>query len=200
MINLNKLVAIFVGLILLIGTAMSIEPKQKDNLMTFDAVLSEVQTFYNKEVGYPVRTPIKEFDYDVWGMEQSNAILAYCYLDPNNKYIAFNHPVIERALERGNNPDFVFQIIMHEYVHCEGNVGHIEMFGHFMNDGGYPALSKEEVKDQFKDYLKYYRNFYNKFEPRFKEEEDLNKVHALTISVDADGNIKTSCTCSQCTG
>ena len=80
---------------------------------------------------------------------------------------------------------------------CEGNVGHIQMPGHFQNDGGNPFLTKAEVKEQFKGFLKYYRQFYRIFG---REETDLNAMYALTIQEDAEGNLKTSCPCTQCTG
>ena len=119
--------------------------------------LKEVKEFYKANVGFDIKTQIvKILEWD-----PNSSVVAYCR--PSNgdfpKYVSFNHNLIKRITT--NNPDMVFQIILHEFVHCEGGIGHIQMQGHFMNDGGNPALSKEETKKQFINYLEYYRLFYS---------------------------------------
>ena len=194
---MNKFVLGFVGSIFALGVICSVcihkeiyEPK------TFKEKLVEVQDFFEEAVGEKVSTPVKE-TYEWFSDYRLKNVLAYCWLEKNNKFITFNHSLIAKFEKKVNNKDILFQIILHEYTHCEGAIGHIEMYGHFMNDGGSPWLSKNQVKDQFKHYLKYYRQFYKNLG---REEEDLGRAHALTISIDKDGNIRTQCTCSSCLG
>ena len=179
---------LFVGVMLL---TFNIKQEVIKEPSSFIEVLSEVKTFWKNETGKDVTTPIKpELNW-----EKYPGTLAYCYQQYGNKHISFNYNLINKHSK--NNMDFVFQVILHEYTHCEGSVGHIEMFGHYMNNGGSPLLTKEQIKIQFIDYLKYYRTFYNKL---FRVEEDLNGMYALIIKKDANGKITIKCPCRQCMG
>lgn len=179
---------LFVGVLLFTFNIKKEVIKEPSN---FQEVLIETKTFWEKEVGNKVRTPIRPtLDWSIYPN-----VLAYCYQQPGNKFISFNYSLINEVGK--GNMDFVFQVILHEYTHCEAGIGHIEMYGHFMNDGGAPFLNKEQVKEQFIDYVKYYRSFYNKL---FREPEDLNNMYALIIQKDAEGNMVIKCPCKQCMG
>lgn len=200
MLNKNKFIGIIIGLLFVVGVftlAPSLKPVDPGP-KTFEEIHQEVKDFYKKEVGFDVRTPVRE-TYDWNFNQQLSGVLAYCWLAPDNKFITFNHELIQQTAK--GNMDFVFQVILHEYTHCEGNVGHIQMPGHFQNDGGNPELTKAQVKEQFKDFLTYYRKFYRKLQDfDFREEDDLNAIYALTIETDANGKIKLKCPCSTCSG
>ena len=122
----------------------------------FNNMLKQVREFYKAVVGFDVKTQVVEIL--IW--DPNSSILAYCR--PSNgdypKYLAFNHNLIKQVTR--DNLDMVFQVILHEYTHCEGGIAHIQMQGHFMNDGGNPDLSIAETKVQFIDFLQYYRKFY----------------------------------------
>ena len=135
--------------------------------VTFQAEYKEVHQFYLETVGGKITTQTVEIlDWD-----KNSSVLAYCRPSYDNlypKYITFNHKLINELY--GNNPDVMFQIILHEYVHCEGGIGHIQMPNHFMNDGGNNKLTKAETKKQFVDFLEYYRKFYN-YQPKVKKDD-----------------------------
>ena len=116
----------------------SLKPTPPPTNQTFEEIHQEVKDFFKSQVGESVKTPIKDtFD---WKYNSSlKGVLAYCYLAPNNTFITFNYDLIKETSK--GNMDFVYQVILHEYVHCEGRVGHMQMWGHFMNDGGAPWLT-----------------------------------------------------------
>ena len=191
-----NLVLLITFIILVFGTAIITKNNIKKEPTNFEETLTEVQQFWKSQVGVVPRTPIKETRSDIWKYRRDlQGVLAYCWTEQGNEYITFNHDLIN--LYADGNMDFVFQVIIHEYTHCEAHIGHIEMGGHYMNNGGYPPLTKEEVKDQFKDFRKYYNMFYTKF---WRDEKDLNDMYALIIERDSNGKIKTKCSCSLCTG
>ena len=179
---------LFVGVMLLTINIKQEVIKEPSN---FAEVLTEVKAFWEEETGNKVKTPIRpELNW-----ERYEGVLAYCYQQPGNKFLAFNYALIN---EYGKgNMDFVFQVILHEYTHCEASIGHVEMYGHYMNNGGAPFLTKEQVKEQFIDYVKYYRTFYDKL---FRVEEDATNMYALMIEKDANGNVTIKCPCKQCMG
>ncbi len=183
----------FVLFILLIGIATSTINSKKEKVYTnnFQGSLLEVQDFFKSIVGKKVKTPIRP----TLDWSQHPNTLAYCWLQPGNEFISFNYSLINKYAK--GNSDFVFQVILHEYTHCEGGIGHIEMQGHYMNDGGNPALTKDQIKEQFKHYLKYYREFYSNY---MREEDDMNQVYALIIEKDANGNVTIKCPCKACIG
>ena len=183
-------------LILIFGTPILLNATKKTEPTNFEETLEEVREFWKDEVGRLPVTPIKETRSDIWKYRRDlQGVLAYCWTDPNNKYITFNHDLINITAQ--GNMDLVFQVILHEYTHCEANIGHLQMGGHFMNDGGYPYLTKEEVKTQFTDFRHYYNKFYTKF---WRDERDLDDMYALIIERDANGKLKTKCNCTLCAG
>ena len=83
---------------------------------TFEEIHQEVKDFYKKEVGYDVRTPIKDIGEQTWLYRQDlKGVLAYCWIQPGQEYITFNHNLINKYAK--DNMDFVFQVILHEYTH-----------------------------------------------------------------------------------
>lgn len=192
---MNKYIISFVSAILFVLMITSYKEKQYTN--DFAGSLEESTDYWLDVIGKEPTTPIRDIG-NRWKTDYSlRNVLAYCMLRPQDKYITFNHDLINQMVNETGNADLVFQVIMHEYTHCEAQIGHLQMYGHFMNDGGAPWLDKNEVKDQFKDYVDYYRNFYSK---HFREEQDLNTLYALTIEKDAEGNVVIKCPCSECTG
>lgn len=189
---MNKLYISFVSVILAAGIITSvINIKEKEYKNNFEGTLTEVKDYWKDVTGKEPNTPIRPtLDWRPYPNT-----LAFCWMQPGNKYISFNYALINKYAKE--YPDVIFQVILHEYAHCEASIGHIEMFGHFMNDGGAPWLNKDQVKDQFKDYVKYYKKFYNKY---FREEEDLDNMYALMIQEDAEGNLIIKCPCKQCMG
>ena len=146
----------------------------------FNEVHIEVKKFFKEVIGFDVKTPTRPtLDWTVYPN-----VLAYCYQQPGNKFISFNYSLINEVGQ--GNMEFVFQVILHEYTHCEASIGHIEMYGHFMNDGGAPFLTEKQVKEQFVDYVKYYRTFYDKL---FPKEEDVTDMYALQIERNKDGTL-----------
>lgn len=193
---MKKLSLMLVPFILFGGIILSTFNKpQVNEVKTFGESIEEVQNFFEDVVGRPVNTPI--ISTLNWHTDpRLSNILAYCWLQPGNKYITFNYGLIQQVVKETGNSDLIFQVILHEYTHCEANMGHVQMYGHFMNDGGAPWLNKKDVKNQFKQFVKYYFKFYRNY---FREEEDLTNMYALTIERDANGKIKTKCTCNMCT-
>ena len=198
----NYLVALFVLVILLIGTSMSTAKKVATDpfigpptfIQVFEEQHQEVREFWKEQTGEYPDTPIQDFVMGAAG--PGEGVLAYCWLEPGKEYIAWNYDLIESVA--AGNKDFLFQVAIHEYSHCQGRIGHIEMYGHFMNNGGHPELTKDEVKEQFIDYAKYYNEFYRKLFA--KPEDDLNALYALTIETDANGQVKITCPCKACAG
>lgn len=188
-------------LFLIIGSALLTNVKDKPKQQTFEEILLDTQLWYKKQVGNLPNTPIRDIgDEWKWNTSLKN-ILAYCMLQSGNKYITFNHDLINEMVRETGNKDLVFQVIIHEYTHCEGNIGHIQMYGHYMNDGGSPWLYQNEVKKQFKSFLKFYRKHYRTLRTdQLKPEDDLDLYYALKIKKDANGNLSTSCTCNICLG
>ena len=189
---MNKLYISFVSAILALGIATSaINIKEKEYTNNFQGSLLEVQYYWADVLGKKPITPIRPtLDWRPYPN-----VLAFCWNQPGNKYISFNYALINQYAKE--YPDVIFQVILHEYAHCEASIGHIEMFGHFMNDGGAPWLTVSQIKEQFKDYTKYYKKFYNKY---FRKEEDLNGMYALIIEKDAKGNLIIKCPCKTCMG
>jgi hypothetical protein len=189
---MNKLYLSFVSIILMVGIATSvINIKDKKYNNNFEGTLTEVKDYWKEVIGKEPNTPIMPTSN--WSAYPNT--LAFCWSSPDNKFISFNHLLINEYAK--DYPEVIFQIILHEYVHCEANIGHVEMFGHFMNNGGAPWLNKDKVKDQFKDYIKYYKKFYNKY---FREEEDLNNMYALILERDQNGKMVIKCPCKACAG
>lgn len=189
---MNKLYISFVSAILAVGIVTSvINIKDKKYENNFQGSLSEVKDYWKQVIGKEPVTPIKP----TLDWRSYPNTLAFCWTQPGNKYISFNHSLIDQYAKEF--PEVIFQIILHEYTHCEANIGHIEMYGHFMDNGGAPWISKDEVKEQFKDYVKYYKKFYNKL---FREEEDLNTMYALILERDKDGKMVIKCPCKSCAG
>jgi hypothetical protein len=189
---MNKLYLSFVSIILMVGIATSvINIKDKKYNNNFEGTLTEVKDYWKEVIGKEPNTPIVPTSN--WSAYPNT--LAFCWSSPDNKFISFNHLLINEYAK--DYPEVIFQIILHEYVHCEANIGHVEMFGHFMNNGGAPWLNKDQVKDQFKDYIKYYKKFYNKY---FREEEDLNNMYALILERDQNGKMVIKCPCKACAG
>jgi hypothetical protein len=189
---MNKLYISFVSAILALGIATSaINIKDKKYNNNFEGTLSEVKDYWKEVIGKEPNTPIMSTSN--WNAYPNT--LAFCWTQPGNKFISFNHNLINEYAKE--YPEVIFQIILHEYTHCEANIGHVEMFGHFMNNGGAPWLNKDQVKEQFKDYVKYYKKFYNKL---FREEEDLNTMYALILERDKDGKMVIKCPCKSCAG
>ena len=183
----------FVLSILLIGIATLSIKSTTNKIYTndFQGTLLEVQDFWEDVTGNKVDTDIRPtFDWSIYPN-----VLAYCMMQPGNKFISFNYSLINEYAN--NNPAFAFQVILHEYTHCQGSIGHIEMYGHFMNDGGAPWLTKDSIKIQFQDYVDYYNKFYGKY---MREEEDLNATYALVIKKDNNGTITIKCPCKACIG
>lgn len=188
-------------LFLIIGSALLSNKEVKPKEMTFENILSDAQSFYKNQVGNLPNTPIRDIGSEWYLNPGLKHVLAYCMLTPGDKYITFNHGLINQMVKETGNKDLVFQVILHEYTHCEGHIGHIQMYGHYMNDGGSPWLYENEVKDQFKSFLKFYRKHYRTLRTdQIKPEDDLDLYYALMIEKDANGNIRSKCTCSTCLG
>ena len=146
----------------------------------FNEVHTEVKKFFKEEVGFDVKTPTRPtLDWTIYPN-----VLAYCYQGQGNKFISFNYSFINEVGQ--GNMEFVFQVILHEYTHCEASVGHIEMYGHFMNDGGAMFLKEKQVRVQFINFVKYYRSFYNEL---FQEPSMEDSMYALTIERDDNGTL-----------
>ena len=189
---MNKLYLSFVSIILMVGIATSvINIKDKKYNNNFEGTLTEVKDYWKEVIGKEPITPIKPTSN--WRAYPNT--LAFCWTQPGNKYISFNYQLINKYAKE--YPEVVFQIILHEYTHCEANIGHVEMFGHFMNNGGAPWLNKDQVKDQFESYVKYYKDFYNKY---FREEDDLNNMYALILERNENGEMVIKCPCKSCAG
>ena len=189
---MNKLYLSFVSIILAVGLiTVVVNIKEKEYTNNFNGTLLEVRDFWEETTGKKPKTPIKP----TLNWKPFPNTLAFCWTQPGNEYISFNYQLINKYAKE--YPDVIFQVILHEYTHCEAGIGHIEMFGHFMNDGGAPWLTKSKVKKQFKDYIKYYRSFYNNY---FRKEEDLNNMYALIIEEDSQGNLIIKCPCKACAG
>jgi hypothetical protein len=189
---MNKFYLSFVSIILAVGLITAvINVKEKEYTDDFSGTLSEVRDFWLETTGKKPKTPIRP----LLDWRPYPNVLAFCYTQPGNKYISFNYQLINKYAKI--YPNVIFQVILHEYSHCEADIGHIEMSGHFMDAGGAPWLTKNEVKGQFKDYIKYYRFFYNKY---FRKEEDINNMYALIIEEDSQGNLIIKCPCKTCTG
>lgn len=105
--------------------------------------LKEVRAFYKEVTGTDITVQvvnIKEFP-------DSSQVVAFC--QPGNEhipdYVSFNQKLLSQMSD-----DLFFQVILHEFVHCEYKIGHLQMNNFFMNDGGAPSLTKEQVKAQFR--------------------------------------------------
>ena len=120
----------------------------------FDKIQLEVKELFKEVTGQSIRT--QTVDIGIW--DPYSSIVAYCRPGDGNypTYITFNHFLLNKF-----NPEVQFQVVLHEYIHCEFRIGHLQIANHFMNDGGNPALTKAQTIEQFKKLKDFMFDFWN---------------------------------------
>jgi len=118
----------------------------------FDKQMEDVRAFFKEVTGKDVKTQVSNIE----NFPDTSGVVAYCMPTTRDTpaFLAFNHKLLSTM------QDDIFQVILHEYVHCEYKIGHIQIGGSFMNDGGNPGLTKEQVKKQFVLFHKWYMDNY----------------------------------------
>jgi len=157
---MKKLGLFYIIILSIILTIFSFNAKaQHSNVVSeyqykqeFNKTLEEVRAYFKEVTGRDTTTQISNIN----NFPATSQIIAYCM--PNTRdtpsFLAFNHTLLKTM------PEDMFQIILHEFVHCEYRIGHIQVGGSFMNDSGNQGLSVEKVKKQFVLFHKWYMDNY----------------------------------------
>ena len=118
----------------------------------FDKQMAEVRLFFKEVTGQDTSTQVS----DVRNFPNTSQVVAYCMPTTRDtpSFLAFNHKLLQTM------PEDIFQVILHEFTHCEYGIGHLQIGGSFMNDGGNPSLPIEKVKKQFVIFHKFYMDNY----------------------------------------
>ncbi len=118
----------------------------------FNKQMKAVRSFFKEVTGRDTRTQVS----NIQNYPESSQVVAFCM--PANRdtpsFLSFNHKLLQTM------QDDIFQVILHEFTHCEYGIGHLQIGGSFMNDGGNPGLTIEQVKKQFVLFHKFYMDNY----------------------------------------